>query len=360
MSLAHRGVGSGLSRLGRRRTGGIVAAVAVTILAVSGQPALSGPPAQRASVDSQLLSELNQHGTAGFLVYLKEQADLSEAEKMADPDAKAAYVYKQLVRTAESSQRELRATLEANGARFRPFWIANAIWVNGDSSLVNSIASRGAVLKIDASREYTIPEPSVSPDSHVNAVEWGLTNIQAPGVWSTFGVRGEGIVVANIDTGVQFDHPALVRQYRGNLGSGMFDHNYNWFDPAGICPTDVPCDNNDHGTHTMGTMVGDDAGNNQIGVAPGAKWIAAKGCELNTCTDASLLAAGQWVLAPTDLNGQNPRPDLRADIVNNSWGSDAGGDPWYTATVNAWIAAGMFPSFSNGNAGVFGCGSAGS
>ena len=79
---------------------------------------------------------------------------------------------------------------------------------------------------------------------------------------------------------MQFDHPALVRQYRGNNGDGTFDHNYNWFDPAGVCvPSTAPCDNDGHGTHTMGTMVGDDGGANQIGVAPGAKWIAAKGCE---------------------------------------------------------------------------------
>jgi hypothetical protein len=96
----------------------------------------------------------------------------------------------------------------------------------------------------------------------------------------------------------------------------------------------------------MGTMVGA----NGIGVAPGAKWIAAKGCELNTCTDASLLAAGQWILAPTDLSGRNPRPDLAPDIVNNSWGGD-GFDPWYKETVQAWLAAGIFPAFANGNEG---------
>jgi hypothetical protein len=75
--------------------------------------------------------------------------------------------------------------------------------------------------------------------------------------------------VASIDTGVQFDHPALAAQYRGKNPDGTVDHNYNWFDPAGVCPTDAPCDNNGHGTHTMGIMVGDDGGNNVIGVAPG-------------------------------------------------------------------------------------------
>ena len=48
----------------------------------------------------------------------------------------------------------------------------------------------------------------------------------------------------------------------------------------------------------MGTMVGKD-GANKIGVAPKAKWIAAKGCESNSCSVNALLSSGQFILAPT-------------------------------------------------------------
>jgi subtilisin family serine protease len=108
----------------------------------------------------------------------------------------------------------------------------------------------------------------------------------------------------------------------------------------------------------MGTMVGDDRGSNQIGVAPRAYWMTAKGCESNSCSSSALLASGQWMLAPKDLNGQNPRPDLRPDVVNNSWG-DGPGNSFYQATVQAWVASGIFPQFAIGNSGP-GCGSAGS
>jgi subtilisin family serine protease len=111
----------------------------------------------------------------------------------------------------------------------------------------------------------------------------------------------------------------------------------------------------------MGTMVGGDGPGpfaSDIGVAPGAKWIAAKGCGRIFCSDSALLRSGEWVLAPTDLNGQNPRPDLRPHVVNNSWGG-AGGDRWYAQTVNAWLAAGIFPAFSAGNSGP-NCSTAGS
>jgi subtilisin family serine protease len=232
--------------------------------------------------------------------------------------------------------------------------------VTGQSKLLDTIAAFPEVAKISELRTYKIPDPIVNATSTpgIDTVEWGVDRIRAPQVWSQFGTRGEGIVVANIDTGVQFDHPALAAKYRGRDANGAIDHNYNWFDPSEVCPTAAPCDNNNHGTHTMGTMVGDDGGANQIGVAPGAKFIAAKGCESSSCSDFALLSSGEWIVAPTDLNGNNPRPDLAPDIVNNSWGG-LGYDPFYEEIVQSWLAAGIFPAFSNGNSGP-GCNTSGS
>jgi subtilisin family serine protease len=107
----------------------------------------------------------------------------------------------------------------------------------------------------------------------------------------------------------------------------------------------------------MGTMVGDDGnpGPNQIGVAPKAKWIACKGCETNSCSNSALLSCGQFILAPTNLAGQNPQPSLRPHVVNNSW-AGGGGNPWYSQTVDAWVASGIFPQFAAGNTGPA-CGS---
>jgi len=311
-----------------------------------------------APVSPEVYSSIAAGSGTGFFVYMKERADLSAA-KRAPAANKAQRAYTELTSVASRSQAGVRQLLADRKATYKPFWISNVIWVQGDKSLVDTLAKQAGVLKIEPAGSKSIVEPTAgTAQATVDAVEWGLANINVPDVWSTYGDHGEGIVVANIDSGVQFDHPALVNQYRGNLGGGSFDHNYNWFDPSAVCPSPAPCDNNDHGTHTMGTMVGSDGGANQVGVAPGAKWIAAKGCETNNCSDVALLAAGQWVVAPTDLNGNNPRPDLAPNIVNNSWGG-GGGDTWYSDTVDGWIAAGIFPMFSNGNAGPS-CGSAGS
>jgi subtilisin family serine protease len=276
-------------------------------------------------------------------------------------EARGRFVYERLKAVALRSQAAIRAQLHGQGVTHQSFWIVNAIKVTSNKATLQQLAARPEVEQIVAERTYQLPEPLPGePQPRVQMVEWNIDRINAPQVWSTFGDRGEDIVIANIDTGVQFDHPALVAQYRGNQGGGSFDHNYNWFDPSQICgsPSLTPCDNVGHGSHTMGTMVGDDGGENQIGVAPGARWIAAKGCEYDWCSDTALLAAGQWVLAPTDLDGQNPRPDLRPHIVNNSWGG-GGNNPWYQGIVDAWIASGIFPAFSNGNFGS-GCYSSGS
>ncbi|MCG5219990.1 S8 family serine peptidase [Streptosporangium soli] len=334
-----------MSRTSRHWRTVLVSVLAVLGLLIPQGTAQAAPAPDK--ISDAVLSELERSDKSTFWVRMKGEADLSAARRAVTKDDKAQSVFTAKTEHAKTSQADLRALLKAQQAEFTPFWIVNAVKVTGDAKLAGEIAKLPEVDRIDPVRTLSLPKPVPgTPVAKVNAVEWNVDRINAPGVWSELGDRGEGLVVAHIDSGAQFDHPEIAAAYRGKQPDGTVDHDYNWFDPARICPTNAPCDNNGHGTHVMGTMVG--AGG--IGVAPAAKWIAAKGCEVNTCTDASLLAAGQWVLAPTDLAGQNPRPDLAPDIVNNSWGGD-GFDPWYKPTVDAWVNAGIFPMFANGNEG---------
>ncbi|MFI6509303.1 S8 family serine peptidase [Streptosporangium sp. NPDC050855] len=348
-----------MSNTPRRRRSILIGTV--TALALVLPPGVAQAAPEPDKIHKTVLADLAADDKATFWVRLKAGADLGAARRARTRAEKAAQVYRAKTELAESSQAGLRRLLTAESADFTPFWIANAIRVTGGSKLAEEIAKRPEVDRIEPGRVAALPKPLPGRQTaRVDAVEWNIDRVNAPGVWSDLGVRGEGIVVANIDSGVQFDHPALAARYRGKKADGTVDHAHNWFDPAGICAGTAPCDNNDHGTHTMGTMVGGgDGDGGGIGVAPGATWIAAKGCETNTCSDASLLAAGQWVLAPTDLNGDDPRPDLAPHIVNNSWGG-SGFDPWYRETVEAWVAAGIFPVFSNGNLTNAGCTSSGS
>ncbi|MEV4175951.1 carboxypeptidase regulatory-like domain-containing protein [Nonomuraea sp. NPDC049709] len=298
-------------------------------------------------IDTAVRAQLAQDDKATFWVRMKGSADLSGARRAATKEAKAEQVFEAKNARARTSQEGLRKLLDSHHADYTPYWIVNAVKVTAGEKLAAEIATLPEVERIDPIRILALPKPvQGTAEEKVDAVEWNIDRVNAPRVWNELGNRGEGIVIAHIDSGAQFDHPELAASYRGRNPDGSYTHDYNWFDPARVCPTAAPCDNNGHGTHTMGTMVGA----NGIGVAPGARWIAAKGCEVNTCTDASLLAAGQWMVRPTDLNGQNPRPDLAPDIVNNSWGG-TGFDPFYQDVVEAWLAAGIFPAFSNGNEG---------
>jgi hypothetical protein len=299
-------------------------------------------------------AESSPDGKAYALVYFKEQADVSFAEEIADWEARGWAVYDTLKGVADRTQRDVVAEMadrKSAGAvaEYHSYWIVNLVTVRADAETLRWLAGRPEVAHVYA--ELKIEKPVVLPGVEEQrspfAPEPGITRINADDVWTTYGITGTGAVIANVDTGVQYDHPALVRQYRGNLGGGNFDHNYNWIDPDGGSP--VPIDNDGHGTHTMGTQVGEDASQtNQIGVAPGAKWIAGLGC----CpTNDALLVAEQFMVAPTDLQGNLPDPSKRPHVVNNSWGGP-GGSLIFNGVTAAQRAAGVFPTYSAGNNGA--------
>ncbi|WP_255472498.1 S8 family serine peptidase, partial [Micromonospora sp. MP36] len=359
-----------VSRRGRTRPRRLVDRLIcglASITLIASAVALSSPAAQAAAnpqpnghdkIRPALLDKLKTKGKADFWVRFDAAADLSEASRIVDWNKRGAAVAKALRETARASQADVRTELDRAHVQYKAFWATNAIHVSdGSLKMAEQLAAEPEVQSLWPPQTYQMPEPMEgTAPAEVNSVEWGIANINADDVWAQYGVTGAGITVANIDTGVQYDHPALVRQYRGNKGDGTFDHNYNWFDATGRCPG-VPCDGNGHGTHTMGTMAGDDGGSNHIGVAPGVRWIAANGC----CpSDTALIESGQWMLEPTDLHGQNPDASKRPNVINNSWGSGSpSNDPFMEDISAAWTASGIFAAWSNGNNGG-GCNTSGS
>jgi len=304
-------------------------------------------------VESEVLQEIQAEGHADYWITFDTEIDLSPALLM-DWQERGRYVYEQLTRSAQLTQARVQAELQRRGVSFQSFWIQNAIYVEAsDRATLQEVLSYPEIQAIRAPRQIVLHDPQrpLFAAITVQAVEENLTHIQAPQVWN-LGITGRGLTVANIDTGVRYTHRALVNAYRGNLGSGNFSHDYNWFDPYSLAA--APLDLNGHGTHTMGIMVGRD-GSDPIGVAPGADWITCRGCKGNTCGEAQLLACAQFVLAPTRTDGTQPNPDLRPQVVNNSWG-DCGKqyDNWFQNAVNAWLAAGIYPVFSNGNTSICG------
>jgi subtilisin family serine protease len=284
-------------------------------------------------VDSRLLQ--STPATNEFLVILSEQADLSGATALKTKDAKGRYVFERLTEVAQRTQPPILKTLQEKKLEYQPFWVANMICVRGDLPAIQSLAQREDTARIVANSANRVPDllPTSASVNEANLVEWNISQVHAPDVWA-LGYTGQGVVVGGQDTGYQWDHPALINHYRGWDGTNA-NHNYNWHDaihgldshntgdnPCGYNLT-APCDDNSHGTHTMGTMVGDDGAGNQIGMAPGAKWIGCRNMERGWGTSATYLECFQWFLAPTDLNDQNPDPSKSPDVINNSWYSDA-------------------------------------
>ena len=286
--------------------------MAALLYEASAQPSLAmahawGPasvplPQQEQSLDPRLALQLDEPSERGaFIVYLHNQADLSAAYGITDWGERGRFVYRTLVEHAERTQRALRAELLARGLAYRPFWIVNAVYVEGTLTDVQALERRADVALVRADARVAVAPQVSAPasldeqcSSDGNPVCWNIRAIGADRVWNEFGITGQGVTVASIDTGVLGIHPALRDRYRGALGSGIYDHNYNWYDPQGVFP--MPVDQNGHGTHTTGTIVGSRPGGERFGVAPGARWILRRGVMGYSVAKAicSLPRSGSW------------------------------------------------------------------
>jgi hypothetical protein len=316
-------------------------------------PALTGTAAPAMDkIEPELLDLLAVKGTGDFIIRFAEQADLRSAANGMGWQERGQFVVKALAGVARRSQTQAQAYLDDLGLRYQTFIAGNELYVwAGDRTAVERMAALPEVAYIRATRTY--PLNPIAPAQRRDPqflgertgsqaiTDWGIADAKADQFWSALGVQGDGIVVANIDTGVDWDHSALINQFKcpGDPANPAC-----WSDPSNICGAGGACDNNGHGTHTMGTMVADDDPTLRYiaGMAPNARWIACKGCEGNSCSDLALNACADWILSPAG------DPANRPHIVNSSWGSD-GADPWYLDKVNAWRAAGIFPAFSAGN-----------
>lgn len=369
-------------------------------------------PAVQAKVDPRILAELrgavrpaHLGGTAEqqpllpqarvplaqtrFLIYLHNQADVSALRTMvfASQAQQRNAVFTLLTQHAAQEQAALRGWLgsrldTAAVADYQPFTIVNAIAVDGSLESIMELAQRTDVARLVANyplvNAWQAPAPLAPSTAFaldallqpaavgLDPTNWNISLVHADRVWTELQVRGEGAVVAGFDTGVSFRHPALVKQYRGNLHNGRFDHNYNWFEPDGqLHPngnlgkslSTQPRDCDSHGTHTMGTAVGDGGSNGtQIGMAPGAQWIAIPGICAGTMggglrDDIGGLKAFQWLLCPTDLTGELATADCAKapDVVNNSWGSANPTNDVLRSAIQALRAMNIAPVFAAGN-----------
>jgi serine protease AprX len=349
----------------RTRTALLIALVATLMMSVAAT-AQSPAAAATQKVSPMVLTQTAHGGTASFLVELRAKADLSGAALLTTKTEKGRYVYDTLRAFADRTQAPIKALLGRMGATYRSHFMANVMVVTGNRTVVDALAARSDVARIDPNRmlrstSLPVSAPVLAPQAAgPTAVEWNVQRVRAPQVWA-LGDKGQGIVIGDIDTGEQWDHPALKNHYRGWNGSSA-NHNYNWYDE--IDPSNrAPIDQNGHGTHTAGTIVGDDGGSNQVGVAPRAKWMACRSMDATGFgSEDTYVGCYEFMLAPWNLNAQNPDPSKAPVAVSDSWFCSVTQEGCVQSSllqvVQAARAAGIVPVFAAGNEGP-GCSTVG-
>jgi len=251
-------------------------------------------------------------------------SDIIKTESHLDKIEKGITVYNQLTKREE----------------VRSFLISPVIISTVSNTDIEALLSLNEVVAISHNETYMISS-YLSVDNVVDTrdpedPEWGIQQIEADSVWS-LGYRGQDVVVAGQDTGYEWDNAALKTQYAGwDTDLQLVNHNYRWHDaiheinhlhndsiidantnPCGLS-LNSPCDDHNHGTHTMGTMVGLDS-LYQMGVAPEAQWIGCRNMDRGYGSLETYLDCFEWFLAPTRIDGTAPKPWLAPDVINNSW-----------------------------------------
>jgi subtilisin family serine protease len=289
-------------------------------------------------IDPALVEATANGSEAEFLIVFKDQADLSDAALLSNRIARGKHVYETLTDQANTSQAPIRALLHEKGVNYRPYWITNMIWARGTQELIQSVAGDESVSYVYANewQPVQLPVPSTLSPSPEQGLVWNIEIVRAPLVWAN-GANGQGAVIGGQDTGYHWSHPALKNSYRGWNGSSA-DHDFNWHDaihednpitsPGNPCGFNsaVPCDDGFHGTHTMGTMVGDNGQGLQLGMAPGAEWIGCRNMEQGWGSPQTYTECFEWFVAPYPIGGDpfiDGDPTKAPHVINNSWSCPA-------------------------------------
>ncbi len=319
-------------RHGRRIAEALVAiTTAATVAALAGPAAGAPTPALQ-----ERLAEAGPSSRIAVIATLRRQVDGERFEGR--PEA----LLRALQRTADTSQGDV---VEDIPGPVRSFWLINAVAFTASPADVRAVAADPAVESVNLDTPITLTDAGhidATPFPDAGSGDWGLAAIRAPAAWSAFGLRGAGVSVGTIDTGVNAGNPDLAGKVIA------------WRDFVGTSPT--PIDDNGHGTHTAGTIAGGAAGGAPIGVAPEARLIVARAMGASGVGSGSaLLAAAEWM---TDPDG-NPATADQPGIVNNSWSASTANDTWFRPMIRRWLELGIVPVFAAGNTGP-GAGSIGS
>lgn len=241
---------------------------------------------------------------------------------------------------------------------YTTYWIENLIVVYGSSRAILALAVDRAVESIGPNFQAELIEPigrgpiRSSRPGHLDNEQLtpGQNAIRATQVNRELGINGQGVLVANLDTGVDGAHDAFDTRWRGTHAPVA----ECWLDLIGA-GGNFPVDNNSHGTHVMGTICGREINGNDtntVGSAPLAEWIACNAVgAFGGDFSQDILDAFEWFADP---DGDPQTMEDVPDVIQNSWGVNTGlGYPqcysnWNTSIANC-EAIGVVVTWSAGN-----------
>jgi len=295
-------------------------------------------------INTALSAEFTRNKEVDFVVLLKNVDYTSMKHKNGksfeelDIESKAHFIVETKIAHATETQQALVTFLQRSNQEFNKIWVINAIHiVKGSIELAHELASRTDVERIIYNQKYEIsPMETSNPQTHQNntRVEWNVDFVEAAPVWAR-GVNGRDIIVGVVDTGANFRHPSLFKNYVGNK-NGTVNHDYAWFDPAQAIQE--PRDTQDHGSHCTGTICGaTDDRSYRTGISYESKWIS---CHFGG-SFAAITRCFQFMLAPTDRRGNNPNPALRAHVTSHSYGGGGQARSLLEEVVRTVIDAGV-------------------
>ena len=185
------------------------------------------------------------------------------------------FVVNELKQFTEASQYDLRSSLsemESQDLTTSPtiLWMANAMYFSATKQAINDLAMRRDIALIGLDEErYALFDEETRPASMTRDITPNVTQVNADQVWE-LGYTGQGVVVAVIDTGVNYNHLDLA----DHLWDGGAEYPYHGYDFYNN--DNNPMDDHSHGTHCAGTVCGDGTAGRQTGMAPDATLMCVK------------------------------------------------------------------------------------
>ena len=236
-----------------------------------------------------------------IIVIMKSQYDRAQLNRRADDYVTRAerreFVVNELKTFAEATQYDLKQTLsemEQRGTVSSPtvLWMANALYFNATKSVIRDLALRNDIAIIGFAKEYhCIPDgEEQKPASVKREITPNVLQVHADQVWE-MGYKGEGVVVAIIDSGVNYRH-VDVADHLWDGGEEFPHHGYDVYNHD-----DDPVDDNGHGSHCAGILCGDGTGGTHTGMAPEVTLMCVKSMGASGyCGSVNIAEGIQWAI----------------------------------------------------------------